>query len=141
MTGPVPPALTLAPGDRAQLAAWAQGAYPEEACALVIGTGDPPSITRIVPCDNVAEDRRRRFEVDPAARIRLEVSLRGTAERIIGVWHSHPNGRSQPSATDAEMIYEPALIWLITGIAPPGQPVTRAFRPVGTGFRELELNG
>lgn len=133
--------LTLDPGDRARLDAWAASAYPEEACALLIGTGDPPSITRMVSCANVAADRRRRFEVDPAARIRLEVALRGTAERIVGVWHSHPNGSSEPSAADAAMIYEPDLIWLVTGIAPPARPVTRAFRPHGDGFEELELNG
>lgn len=133
--------LTLNPDDRAQLDAWAASAYPEEACALLVGAGDPPAITRMVPCANIAADRRRRFEVDPAARIRLEVALRGTAERIVGVWHSHPNGCSEPSATDAAMIYEPDLIWLVTGVAPPARPVTRAFRPRGAGFEELELNG
>ncbi|WP_119420197.1 M67 family metallopeptidase [Desertibaculum subflavum] len=140
MTG-ARPALALGPDDRARLDAWAGQAYPEEACALLVGTGDPPSITRLIPCANIAADRRRRFEVDPAARIRLEVALRGTAERIIGVWHSHPNGSSEPSAADAAMIHEPDLLWLVTGIAPPAEPVTRAFRPHGAGFEELELNG
>lgn len=140
MTGPGP-ALRLDPADRARLDTWAGHAYPEEACALLVGAGDPPAITRLVPCANVAADRRRRFEVDPATRIRLEVALRGTAERIVGVWHSHPNGSSEPSATDAAMIHEPDLVWLVTGIAPPAKPVTRAFRPCGEGFEELELNG
>lgn len=133
--------LALSAENRALLESWAAGAYPDEACALIVGTGDPPAITRLVPCANIAEDRRRRFEVDPAARIRLEIALRGTAERIVGVWHSHPNGRPEPSATDAAMIYEPDLIWLITAVAPPAQPVTRAFRPHGAGFQPVELNG
>ena len=140
----MPPAgarLALASSNLAQLHAWAAEAYPNEACALIVGSGDPPVISRIVHCANVANDRRRRFEVDPSARIRLEIALRGTAERVVGVWHSHPGGPPEPSATDAAMIYEPDLIWLITGIAPPAGPVTRAFRPEGTGFQELELNG
>ena len=141
MTQPPGPLLMLTADDRAQLETWALGAYPEEACALAVGTGDPPVISRFVPCANVASDRRRRFEVDPTARIRLEVALRGTAERVVGVWHSHPNGQPEPSATDAAMIYEPDLIWLITAVAPPARPVTRAFWPNGASFSELELNG
>ena len=133
--------LTLKQPHRAQLEAWARSAYPEEACALVVGAGEPPSITRLVLCTNVASDRRRRFEVDPGARIRLEIALRGTVERVVGVWHSHPDGPPEPSATDAAMIYEPDLIWLITAMTPPDPAVTRAFRPDGPGFRELELDG
>ena len=141
MTAPAGSRLALDGSNLAQLHAWATDAYPEEACALIVGMGDPPVITRLVPCANVASDRRRRFEVDPAARIRLEIALRGTAERVVGVWHSHPGGPPEPSATDGAMIYEPDLIWLITGIAPPAGPVTRAFQPEGNGFQELGLNG
>jgi proteasome lid subunit RPN8/RPN11 len=134
------PVLALSASDQAQLESWARGAYPDEACALLVGTGEPPVITRLVACANVAPERRRRFEVDPAARIRLEVALRGTPERVVGVWHSHPDGTPEPSATDAAMVYEPDLIWLITAVA-PAECATRAFQPAEGGFQELQLNG
>jgi proteasome lid subunit RPN8/RPN11 len=122
------------------LESWAADAWPDEACGLIAGTGVPAVITRLVACANIAPDRRRHFEVDPGARIRLEVALRGTAERLIGVWHSHPGGEAVPSATDAAMIYEPDLIWLITAFAPASPPVTRAFQPRRGGFDEIALH-
>jgi len=133
--------LPLAAADIARLEAWAAAAWPEEACALIVGRGDPPAGLRLVPCANVAEDRRRRFEVDPGTRIRLEIALRGTPERIVAVWHSHPDGAARPSATDAAMVYEPGLFWLITGFRPGGPAETRAFRPAGTGFQDIRIEG
>lgn len=131
----------LSAKDLAWVEARAKQAWPEEACALIVGRGDPPAHLRIVPCANVAEDRRRRFEVDPGERIRLEAALRGTPERLVGIWHSHPDGTARPSATDAAMVYEPDLIWVVTGCARGRQCETRAFRPAGGGFEDVEIEG
>lgn len=123
----------------ATLETWAAQAYPEEACALIVGRGEPATALRLVACANVAQDRRRRFEVDPDARIRLEVALRGTDERLVGIWHSHPDGPARPSATDAAMVYEPDLFWVVTGLK-AGEPTqTLAYRPNGTGFDDLVI--
>lgn len=133
--------LPLSTKDLAWVEARAKQAWPEEACALIVGRGDPPEVLRLVPCTNIAEDKRRRFEVDPGERIRLEIALRGTPERIVGIWHSHPDGMARPSATDAAMVYEPDLFWLITGCSHGRQCETRAFRPQGQGFETLSIEG
>ena len=45
----------------------AEAAYPEESCGLLVGEGaDLLRLTALHPSPNLAEDRRRRFEVDPA---------------------------------------------------------------------------
>jgi proteasome lid subunit RPN8/RPN11 len=117
----------------------AEAAHPEEACALLIGRrglGLNFRVSRVEVSPNVAADKARRFEIDPGLRIGLERELRGQAEQVIGVWHSHPNGLAEPSAADAAMIYEPDLVWLITAVV-AGQAVqTAAFIPqAGGGFR------
>jgi proteasome lid subunit RPN8/RPN11 len=127
--------------DLAWVEARAKQAWPEEACALIVGRGDPPEALRLVPCTNIAEDKRRRFEVDPAERIRLEMALRGTPERLVGIWHSHPDGMARPSVTDASMVYEPALVWLITGCSNGRTCETKAFRPKGDGFEDMGIEG
>lgn len=134
-------ALPLSTKDLAWVEARAKQAWPEEACALIVGRGEPAADLRLVPCTNIAEDRRRRFEVDPAERIRLELALRGTPERIVGIWHSHPDGMARPSATDTAMVYEPDLIWLITGCSNGRHCETKAFRPAGGGFENVSIEG
>lgn len=127
-----------------RLAEAGEAAYPEEACALLVGTaglGDIRHVDRIELSANVAADRRRRFEVDPGLRIGLERELRGGRQRVIGVWHSHPDHAARPSATDEAMAFEPDLVWLITAVA-GGQAVASAAFAVndhGPGFRPLAL--
>ena len=89
--------------------------------------------------DNVASDRRRRFEVDPRLLLRLHRTLRDGGTSIVGVWHSHPNGPTVPSATDFAQAYDPALAWIITAITPAGAKDARAFRVGERSFAEIDL--
>lgn len=70
-------------------------------------------------------------ELDPAVHIRLLRELReaGGPERIVGHWHSHPNGRDEPSAKDAAMASDPGMLWLISAVAAAGAGPPRGFRP------------
>lgn len=98
----------------------AERAYPEECCGLLIGHRDAEGIlhiTEIAESDNVATGQRnRRFEVDPALRLSLMRQLRGTADSIVGHYHSHPDRAAEPSAHDAAMVFEPELVWLIVAV-------------------------
>jgi len=136
--------LQIALADLRRLSEAAETSYPEEACALLvgrIGLGDQRRVTRLELSRNLAGDRQRRFEIDPGLRIGLERELRGGDERLIGVWHSHPDGPAAPSATDLAMVYEPDLIWLITAVAAGQAVLTLAYLPRqdGSGFRPLEI--
>ena len=42
--------------------------------------------------------------------------MRGTPERIVGHYHSHPNEPARPSVTDLERAWEPDMIWLILSV-------------------------
>lgn len=120
-------------------------AYPEEACGLIVGRRGAQllDVTRIEPARNVAEgDRRRRFVVDPQAHFRLLRSLRGTGEEVVGVYHSHPDGRAEPSPADAEMALEADFAWLIVGIDPEGETDIGSFAATGAphaAFRRVRL--
>ena len=138
--------LWLRPDHLRQLVVLAEATAPEEACALLIGRkglGDDWRVTRIEASANVADDRVRRFEVDPGLRIGLERELRGGEQKVLGVWHSHTNGRSEPSAEDAARVFEPELVWLITAVADGEALHTAAWAPLsdvpGAGFRPIEL--
>ncbi|OUR79519.1 hypothetical protein A9Q83_03710 [Alphaproteobacteria bacterium 46_93_T64] len=93
--------------------------FPEEACALLVGTRDVDKdhkVSRVVFADNIADNKNKFFEVDPSSRISLERELRNNKDEIIGVFHSHPDGKAMPSASDERMIVEKHFIWVIAAI-------------------------
>ena len=124
----------------------AEAAYPEEACGLLVGRSLPGAGYRVSTVEagvNVAEPpRTRRFEVDPKLRLRLERELRESPNSVIGVYHSHPDGSAEPSETDISMIFEPAMVWLITAVADGMAGATMAYKPTedGAAFRPLGLD-
>lgn len=98
----------------------AEAAWPAEACGLIIGRGRGQLIrvTRVVPAANLLAATGDRFELDPAARICVEKELRdtGTKDRIVGHYHSHTDGTTDPSATDRANAHEPEMAWVIIGM-------------------------
>ena len=58
-------------------------------------------VARSVRASNVAaEGRAERFTVDPREILRLQEDLERSGEELVGVYHSHPRGRAEPSALD-----------------------------------------
>ena len=137
--------IVLPPLLLKQICDAAEAAFPEECCGLIVGRVAAPGrvlASRLAASENVADDdRQRRFEVDPRIRLRLEQELRGGPERVVGVYHSHPGHRAQPSARDLTLAYEPDLVWLITSVI-DGQAVqttAHALEPAGRQFHEILL--
>jgi len=129
--------LRLTPSQLRAIEAAAEAAYPEEACGLLVGRRAPDGgwrVGTVEPSANVAEPpRTRRFEVDPRLRLRLERTLRGRPDSIVGLYHSHPDGAAVPSGRDRAMVFEPALLWLITAVGQSRATATRAWRPTADG--------
>lgn len=121
----------------------AEAAYPEEACGLLVGRREPGGVWCVAAVEasaNVAEPpRTSRFEVDPRLRLRLMRTLRDGPDEVIGVYHSHPDGAAEPSDTDRAMIFEPAMIWLITAVDAGRAGATTAWRPSEDGAAFLPL--
>ncbi|MSP21227.1 MAG: M67 family peptidase [Alphaproteobacteria bacterium] len=134
-------AIEIAAADLAACAARACAAYPDEACALLEGVRDRAMVrvARVHFSDNVASDRRQRFEVDPRTLLRLHRTLRDGDTAIVGLWHSHPNGKAAPSATDFSQAYDPDLAWIITAVTDSGAGEARAFRVGADAFAEILL--
>jgi proteasome lid subunit RPN8/RPN11 len=94
-----------------QLLALAEADAPNECCGLFFGRDG--QIEEWVPADNVAATPKTHFEIDPAALIAAEKRARGGEIDLLGYFHSHPSGNSQPSQTDAEMAVGDGRYWLI----------------------------
>lgn len=97
-------------------------ATPEEGCALLLGTQHHTtlSLQRIWPCCNrwqPAEERTRRFRLDPREQLLAQRWCRTHNLTVIGAAHSHPCSEAVPSATDLELCLGPTLMLIRSGRA------------------------
>ncbi len=82
-----------------------------EVCGLLFGRGD--QLDSIEPVANVSHAPETGFELDPSALIAAHRRGRSGGEPLLGYYHSHPNGVSRPSMTDALHAEADGAIWII----------------------------
>jgi len=99
----IPPVLLIDPANMARLMHHATTCVPNECCGLLIGRSIEEGvwIDRVVEASNIAEsDRRRHFQVDWSTLLQTSKELRGTPQKLVGMYHSHPTGSFHPSSRD-----------------------------------------
>jgi proteasome lid subunit RPN8/RPN11 len=116
MTYPLIEVLHLSARHADALRQAAISAYPNECCGLVVGEGAARlTISEVVPVPNISDTPRRAFAVDPQKQFEILRAVRGTSQRVIGHYHSHPNGAAVPSQHDLAMAHDPEAIWIVVG--------------------------
>ncbi len=100
---------------------------------------DTIEIAAIHPTANIAQTADA-FEIDPAAHIALLRRLRGTGREIVGCYHSHANGRAEPSERDLAGASEAGFVWLIAALDDEGGGTVNAFIFDGNGFSPLTFS-
>lgn len=115
---------------------------PYECCGLLIGTAD--EVLEAVATANVAPDPRRRYEVSPVEHLAQIRRCRDASSRetpglaVVGVYHSHPHSRPEPSPTDWEQAFEDFL-YVIAGRVGDGPIDIRGYRLTGGRFAQADL--
>lgn len=126
----------------------AEAAYPQEACGLLAGRQHPNGTVEILRAHPSANLGRApdRFEIDPRLWVDLARALGKGSTKVIGLYHSHPDGPAQPSAVDLEAAWGEELIWLIVSVARRDDGGGQAIHVTahildhgGRQFRELPL--
>lgn len=125
--------VTLSATAAAAMHAEVRRSGNSEACGLLFGTDG--QITEATVARNVAAEPWHRFEIDPAHLFDAHRRSRAGPDRLIGCWHSHPNGGPEPSRHDREGVADESWLWLIVA----GGHI-RAWRPVQQGFAEVALS-
>lgn len=82
-----------------------------EVCGILFGAGGV--ISDALATENVAADPARYFEIDPGPLLAAHRGARSGGPAIIGHYHSHPSGSTDPSAADAAQARPDASLWLI----------------------------
>ncbi len=76
----------------------ARRAHPRECCGILLGHGN--TITTARPAANVHPAPQTHFEIDPQALVDAHRAARSGGPQVLGYYHSHPTGSTEPSATD-----------------------------------------
>lgn len=96
-----------------------------ECCGLLAGRDG--TITRSFPAVNAASDPANSYDIAPEELFRLMREMRAAGLEMLGIYHSHPNDRNEPSASDVERAYYPdAAYFIISPREDTARPV-RAF--------------
>ena len=112
-----------------RMRAEAEAAAPDECCGVLVGG---QAVEEARPAANVAPDRRRRFEIDPQALVDAFRSARQGGPEVLGYYHSHPAGPTEPSATDRSLAAGDGKVWAIVA-----EDDVTFWRDDGHGFAPL----
>lgn len=99
---------------------------PNECCGLLAGLCETNVLiaTHRFPLVNVAATPTRRFESSPESMFAASRLIRSLNIEIVAVYHSHPTGGNQPSATDRAWNYSPDVANVIIDLSKPSPQVT-----------------
>jgi len=128
--------LTLNPSILEQILQHAKSAYPNEGCGLLVGQ---TSAERFIPITNISASPSE-YEMDPAELIRVLRDLRGTGERLVAIYHSHPRGPAELSRKDIEQAYYPEAAQVLVSLSDQSHPQTAAFRIIDGAAIPIELH-
>jgi proteasome lid subunit RPN8/RPN11 len=128
----------------------AEAAYPGECCGLLVGRVHPNGTVEAVRAHAAANlgKQPNRFEIDPRLWVDLARALGKGPLKVVGLYHSHPDGPAQPSSVDLEAAWGEELVWLIVSVSGGGEGDARGqavhvtahiLDHGGRQFRELPL--
>lgn len=120
-----------------QMLAQACASPHAEICGLVTARNGHPS--RCIAVRNVAPQPQRLFSMDPQQQIAAMRSMREQGEELYGIYHSHPQGPAEPSATDIEQAAYPEALYLIIALNGERRPQLRAYRISDGKTRAVQL--
>jgi [CysO sulfur-carrier protein]-S-L-cysteine hydrolase len=110
---------------------------PRECCGLLAGRND--LISRVFPSVNAAEKPETSYEIAPREIFQHMRAMHATRLELLGIYHSHPKGKNEPSLRDVELAYYPETPYLIVSPLADEQRTVRAFVIQDGSVRELEI--
>jgi len=106
---------------------------------LGVRTDDGWQVSGIKQSNNVAPPGHNdRFEIDPALLLSTQKAARAGGPRMIGVYHSHPTGKAEPSQIDMAAAWQTGMIWVISALDRE-RIETRAYLREEAGFVPVPL--
>ncbi|MHB1413717.1 MAG: desampylase [Chloroflexota bacterium] len=114
----------------------ARAGAPGEVCGVLAGRDG--HVTRVYRGQNIADNPRVRYEMDPRQQLDIMREVEENGEQMVAIYHSHPHSSAYPSRVDQSLAFYPDSVYIIVSLA-DSRPVVRAFRMVGKKIEEEEI--
>jgi [CysO sulfur-carrier protein]-S-L-cysteine hydrolase len=110
---------------------------PRECCGLLAGREGV--ITHAFPATNVASNPATSYEIAAQEIFNRMREMRAAGLELLGIYHSHPNAKNEPSPRDIELAYYPdAAHFIVSPLVGSPRPV-RAFSIRDGRVAELDI--
>jgi len=117
MTSPRVARIQMTSLHRRQLYGIRRRAWPNEGCALLLGTysetGLVARVIRIAETENIAQSNAA-FQIDPEHQYCILTAAAEEGLEQVGIYHSHP-ASPEPSGSDLEFMKYNPCVWVIDG--------------------------
>ncbi len=111
--------------------------YPNEACGLLGGNdGEARTLFEMTNIDPSAVS----FLMDPAEQFSAMKAMRRDNEKMVAIYHSHPVSGAWPSSKDVDLAFYSDAVYIIVGLADPGQPDIKGFVIADGDVKEIPLD-
>jgi [CysO sulfur-carrier protein]-S-L-cysteine hydrolase len=128
--------LTLRNEHWQAMLAHVRGLWPEEACGLLAGLEG--QVQQVYLIENIRHSRSD-YYMDPNQQVSAMLEIESAGWEICSIFHSHPAGQPQPSATDIDRAYYPDAVYLILAPAEGLDWAMRGFAINEGQVREVRL--
>jgi proteasome lid subunit RPN8/RPN11 len=108
-----------------------------ECCGLLAGRDG--IITRVFPAANAAANPASSYEIAPKEIFERMREMRAEGIEMIGIYHSHPNGKNEPSPRDVEQAYYSEAAYFIISPRDDPERAVRAFSIREGRVEEIEI--
>ena len=97
---------------------------PQECCGVLLGSGDDEA-TEFVKVKNVADEKERRYSMDPLEQAAAEQRADADGKSITGIFHSHTFTASHKKRRQFDV---DGPVYVLVSLVEKTRPVVRAFR-------------
>ena len=127
--------ITLSHDIKHRMIDHAQRELPDECCGVLLGKN---SIVRIVPMKSTPAAPDSYF-MDPEQQVAVFTEMESRGEKLIGIYHSHPEGPPEPSGMDLQLAFHPEAVYFIISLEDKDRPEIKAFVLENGEFKEVLL--
>lgn len=110
MSRTLPTRLELTSEQWAIMKAEVERLAPEEACGIILGRGSKAEV--VIPVTNILRSPVR-YLMEPKEQLAALERMEREGYDLLAIYHSHPRGPEEPSATDIAEAYYPDSLYLI----------------------------
>ena len=111
--------------------------WPEEACGILAGPG--PQVERVYLIENIRHSRVD-YYMDPTQQVNAMLEIESAGWDVSGIFHSHPSGPPQPSATDIDRALYPDAVYIILAPAVGQEWALRGFEIRDGQVRDVPIH-